>query len=68
MTVDTFAAAHFGHRWGRRGSTVVCLDCQPVQKACEGCSQGVMDADGPAGPGNDHLYGRCTHECHRVGA
>ena len=36
----------------------------PSRKACARCSQGVMDADGPAGPGNDHLYGRCKCGCH----
>jgi hypothetical protein len=36
-----------------------------VQRACDRCSQGVMDADRPDGrPGNDHLYGRCRCECH----
>lgn len=34
------------------------------QVACELCTQGVMDNDGPAGPGNDHMYGRCKCACH----
>jgi hypothetical protein len=38
---------------------------RPIQKACDQCSQGVMDADSATGPGNDHLYGRCSCECHR---
>jgi hypothetical protein len=29
------------------------------QRACDRCTQGVMDADWPGHPGNDHLYGRC---------
>jgi len=35
-----------------------------IQRACDRCTQGVMDADGPNGPGNDHLYGRCACSCH----
>jgi hypothetical protein len=45
---------------GQLAFTVV----HPVQRACDRCSQGVMDADGPNGPGNDHLYGRCRCSCH----
>ncbi len=37
-----------------------------VQRACDRCTQGVMDADGPNGYGNDHLYGRCRCACHEV--
>jgi hypothetical protein len=36
--------------------------------ACDRCTQGVMDADQPGQPGNDHLYGRCTCDCHEVPA
>jgi hypothetical protein len=36
----------------------------PVQRACDRCTQSVMDADGRNGPGNDHLYGRCRCSCH----
>ena len=35
--------------------------------ACNRCTQGVMDADRPGFPGNDHLYGRCTCPCHDDG-
>ena len=34
------------------------------QQACDRCTQGVMDADRPGRPGNDHLYGRCRCGCH----
>jgi hypothetical protein len=37
-----------------------------IQIACDKCSQGSMDADGPSGPGNDHLYGRCKCDCHQT--
>jgi hypothetical protein len=37
------------------------------QIACDRCTQGVMDADQPGWPGNDHLYGRCTCDCHQEG-
>ena len=42
-----------------------------MQRACDKCTQGVMDADRPGRPGNDHLYGRCRCRCHagdRLGA
>jgi hypothetical protein len=35
-----------------------------VQHACDRCTQGVMDADRPGRPGNDHLYGWCACPCH----
>lgn len=38
---------------------------QPVQRACDRCTQGVMDAAGPNSPGNDHLYRRCRCSCHQ---
>ena len=37
-----------------------------IQRACDRCTQGVVDADGPSGPGNDHLHGRCSCRCHRA--
>jgi hypothetical protein len=40
-------------------------ESRPVpQRACDRCTQGVMDADRPGHPGNEHLYGRCRCRCH----
>ena len=36
------------------------------QTACDRCTQGVMDAGHLRWPGNDHLYGRCTCDCHQM--
>jgi hypothetical protein len=36
-----------------------------VQAACDRCTQGVMDADQPGRPGNDHLSGRCPCPGHQ---
>jgi hypothetical protein len=51
--------------WQQRHDHEAALERRQIP-ACDRCTQGVMDADQPGFPGNDHLYGRCTCDCHQA--